>query len=100
MKVLRFFVGLAMIMSKKPSQTMAMRRLLTDSEKKEIDIWLFNDVKVKGIEETHSIELESMGNKSKVYVSAEDYAEMLAFFTAKPKSKPRRPRKKKTKGQS
>ena len=100
MKVLRFFVGLAMIMSTKPNQTMAMRRLLSDCEKKEFDIWLFNDLKITGNEETHTIKLKSKGNKAEIHVSREDYAQMLTFFAPETKSKPKRPRKKKSKVQS
>lgn len=96
MKLLRFFVGLAMIMATKPGQTAAMRSLLRDTEKTEFDIWFFDASKVKGIEETHTIEIESKGETTEVRVSPEDYAEMLAFFKPKPKPKPRRRRTKKS----
>lgn len=84
MKVLRFFAGLGILMSTKPGQSQAMRRLLTDSEKKEFDILLFNDAEVTGDEKTGTIELDSHGQSEEIHVSSADYAQVLELITFKP----------------
>ena len=85
MKALRFFAGLALLMSTRPGQAQALRGLLRDSEKKEFDIWLFNDAEVTGDEKTGTIELESHGQNEEIHVSPEDYAHVLEYITFKPK---------------
>ena len=85
MKALRFFAGLGLLMSTRPGQTQALRGLLRDSEKKEFDIWLFNDAEVTGDEKTGTIELESHGQNEEIHVSPEDYAQVLEYITFKPK---------------
>ena len=85
MKALRFFAGLALLMSTRPGQTQALRGLLRDSEKKEFDIWLFNDAEVTGDEKTGTIELESHGQNEEIHVSPEDYAQVFEYITFKPK---------------
>ena len=85
MKALRFFAGLGLLMSTRPGQTQALRGLLRDSEKKEFDIWLFNDAEVTGDEKTGTIELESHGQSEEIHVSPEDYAHVLEYITFKPK---------------
>lgn len=85
MKALRFFAGLGLLMSTRPGQAQALRGLLRDSEKKEFDIWLFNDAEVTGDEKTGTIELESHGQNEEIHVSPEDYAQVLEYITFKPK---------------
>ena len=68
-----------------PGRMKALRGLLRDSEKKDFDIWLFNDAEVTGDEKTGTIELESHGQNEEIHVSPEDYAQVFEYITFKPK---------------
>ena len=96
MKVLRFFAGLGILMATKPGQAQAMRGLLRDSEKKELDILLFNDAVVTGDEKTGTIGLESHGQTEEIHVAPEDCAQVLEYITFRPKRQ-RKPASKTTK---
>ena len=78
MKLLRGFAWILMLFPAKPSQKMAMRRLLYEDADKTVEISFAGVKEVSGDEASGKIAFQTSGGTQELLVPPEDYAEIFA----------------------